>query len=182
MESETETHSTPTSKKVALMSVFTALVYITTSISVPMPSPLGVWHMGNLVGFLAAILCGPNIGAFVCGVGAGLFDLWNPLWGSRFIIYFPGTILIRGSMGYLIGRIAYGRTDYVKYSIAAVLFGHVWKNVGYFLYDYMLYGAAAFLDLTSLSVKSVFEVILTLAVLAAVRRKIGVTYLIEEQR
>ena len=180
MKSETETPLTPTSKKVALMSVFTALVYITTSLSVPMPSPLGVWHMGNLVSFLAAILCGPNIGAFV--YGAGLFDLWNPLWGSRFIIYFPGTILIRGSMGYLIGRIAYGRKDYVKYSVAAVLFGHVWKNVGYFVYDCMLYGAAAFLDLTTLSAKSVFEVILTLLVLAAVRRIMGVTYLIEEQR
>ena len=89
--------------------------------------------MGNLVSFLAAILCVPNIGAFLCSVGA-------------------------------------------------VLFGHVWKNVGYFVYDCMLYGAAAFLDLTTLSAKSVFEVILTLLVLAAVRRKIGVTYLIEEHR
>jgi len=63
-----------------------------------------------------------------------------------------------------------------------VLFGHVWKNVGYFVYDCMLYGAAAFLDLPTLSAKSVFEAILTLLVLAAVRRKIGVTYLIEEHR
>ena len=67
-------------------------------------------------------------------------------------------------------------------SLGAILFGHVGKNVGYFLYDCILYGAAAFLDLTTLSAKSVFEVILTLAVLAAVRRKMGVTYLIEEQR
>ena len=171
---------TPASKKLALMSMFTALVYITTSVSVPMPSPLGVWHMGNLISFLAAIFCGSNIGAFVCGIGAGLFDLWNPLWGSRFIIYFPGTIIIRGSMGYLLGKIAYGRDDYIKYSAIAVLFGHIWKNVGYFAYDYILYGAAAFLDLTTLFTKSIFEIILTLIILAAVRRQLGITYLIEE--
>jgi len=52
MKSETETSLAPASKKVALMSVFTALVYITTFISVPMPSPRGVWHMSNLISFV----------------------------------------------------------------------------------------------------------------------------------
>jgi uncharacterized membrane protein len=134
--------------------------------------------MGNLISFLAAMLCGPNIGAFVCAIGAGLFDVWNPLWGSRFIIYAPATIIIRGSMGYLIGKIAY-RKENQKIAIpAALIAGHVWKNIGYFLYDYMLYGAAAVLDLTSLTVKSVFEIIITIIAIEAVRRVLGRDYII----
>lgn len=72
---------------------------------------------------------------------------------------------------------AHGREEPRNYVIAAVLFGHVWKNVGYTLYDWYLYGALAFFDLWTLSVKSVFEIVLTFAVLAAVRRSIGRNYL-----
>jgi uncharacterized membrane protein len=171
----TKTRSNP--RRVAYMGVFTALVYVTTSISIPMPPPLGVWHMGNLVSFLSAILCGPVVGAFACGIGATLFDLWNPLWGSSFSVYAPATLIIRSSLGYVLGLIAYRRENHRMYAVLAVLTGHMWKNVGYFIYDYMLYGPAAFLDLTSLSIKSIFEVILTLSVLEAVRRKLGRTYL-----
>ena len=165
-------------KQIAYASIFTALVYVTTSISFAMPPPLGVWHAGNLASFLSAILCGPIVGAFACGVGATLFDVWNPLWGSSYAIYAPATLLIRGSMGYLLGKIAYKKTNHRTYAILAILFGHVWKNVGYFLYDYYLYGSAAFLDLTSLSVKSIFEIVLTITTLEAVRRKLGRTYLV----
>jgi uncharacterized membrane protein len=166
------------SKAIAFMSVFTALVYITTSISVAMPPPLGVWHMGNLISFLSAILCGPNVGAFACAVGAALFDFWNPLHGSKFVVYVPATLVIRGTMGYLIGRIAYGREDPTRWVAVAVVFGHLWKNVGYTLYDFYLYGSLAFFDLWTLTIKSVFEIALTFVVLAAVRRALGRNYLL----
>ena len=177
MVQEVITKSKTNPRRVAYMGLFTALVYVTTSISIPMPPPLGVWHMGNLISFLSAILCGPVVGAFACGVGATLFDVWNPLWGSSFSVYAPATLIIRGSMGYVLGLIAYRRKNHWKYAVIAVLVGHVWKNVGYFIYDYMLYGSAAFFDLTSLSIKSLFEIILTLSTLEAVRRKLGRTYL-----
>ena len=134
--------------------------------------------MGNLISFLSAILCGPVIGAFVCAVGAGLFDVWNPLWGSRFIIYAPATLVIRGSMGYLVGKIAYRRESQSLAIPVALLAGHVWKNAGYFLYDYYLYGAAAFLDLTGLTVKSVFEIVLTFLLIQGVRRGLGRNYIV----
>jgi len=143
-----------------------------------MPSPLGVWHMGNLISFLSAILCGPLIGAFVCAVGAGLFDVWNPLWGSRFIIYAPATLIIRGTMGYVVGKIAYRKENQDIFIPAALIAGHIWKNAGYFLYDYYLYGAAAFLDLTSLTVKSLFEIFLTFIIIKAVSRVLGRSYIV----
>jgi len=167
------------SKQIALTGVFAALVYITTSISVPMPQPLGVWHMGNLVAFIGAILCGPYVGAFVCAVGAGLFDIWNPLWGSRFIIWAPATLVIRGLMGFLVGKIArLENLEPNRSGLIAMIVGHVEKNVGYFLYDYYLFGAVSFLDLFTLFPKSIVEIVITLGLLVAVRKTLRETYLV----
>ena len=167
------------SKQIALTGVFAALVYITTSISVPMPQPLGVWHIGNLVAFIGAILCGPYVGAFVCAVGAGLFDIWNPLWGSRFIIWAPATLVIRGLMGFLVGKIArLENLEPNRSGLIAMIVGHVEKNVGYFLYDYYLFGAVSFLDLFTLFPKSIVEIVITLGLLVAVRKTLRETYLV----
>ena len=172
-------YSNQRSKQIALMGVFTALVYITTSISFPMPQPLGVWHMGNLVAFLGAILCGPYIGAFVCGIGAGLFDVWNPLWGSRFIIWAPATLVIRGFMGFLVGWISKMESiEPRKSGLIAMIAGHIEKNVGYFLYDFVLFGAVSFLDLFTLFPKSIIEIVFTAGLLIAIRRTLGKNYLI----
>ena len=166
-------------KQIALMGVFTALVYITASISFPMQQPLGVWHMGNLVAFIGAILCGPYLGAFICAVGAGLFDIWNPLWGSRFVIWAPATLVIRGLMGFLLlGKNA--RLENLEPNISgliAMIVGHVEKNVGYFIYDYYLFGAVSFFDLFTLFPKSIVEIIIIIGLLVTVRRTLGKTYL-----
>ena len=142
-------------KEITMASMFTALVYVTTCFSIPMPQPLGVWHMGNLIAFMGAILCGPTWGAFICSVGAGLFDVWNPLWGSSYIHYAPATLIIRGSMGYAVGWLARRKElGPLKGTVLALLAGHVIKNVGYFAYDYMLFGAVSFLNLFTLFPKS----------------------------
>jgi len=46
-------------KVTALTAVMTAFVYAMTSISIPMPPPLGVWHIGDIASFTVAILFGP---------------------------------------------------------------------------------------------------------------------------
>jgi len=172
-------NSSPSSKKIALTSVFTALVYVTTSISIPMPKPLGVWHMGNLVSFIGAIMCGPYVGAIICGLGAGLFDVWNPLWGSNYIIYAPATFIIRGFMGFLAGKISRIETLEPRYSgLVAMIVGHVEKNIGYFLYDYYLFGALSMLDLFTFFPKSLVEVIITFGLIISIRRVLGKTYLL----
>jgi uncharacterized membrane protein len=93
-----------TSMLISSLGISTALVYAATCISIPMPKPLGVWHIGDVASFIVAILYGPFIGAFACGVGPMFFDVWNPLWGSSFIIWAPATLIIRGFMGFLIGK------------------------------------------------------------------------------
>jgi len=62
-------------KVAALTALMKAFVYVMASISIPMPPPLGVWHIVDIVFFTKAIICGPVVRAFAWGVGVALFDI-----------------------------------------------------------------------------------------------------------
>lgn len=166
-------------KHVAYAGVSAALVYIATSISIPMPPPLGVWHLGDIASLIVAILFGPYIGAFACGVGAMLFDVYNPLWGSQFIVWAPATIVIRGVLGLLVGFLRSVISRYPKYSeIIAMAIGVTEKNFGYFLYDFMLFGPVAYMDLVTFFPLDAVSIVVTIPLLAAIRASLRVQYLI----
>jgi len=167
------------SRIVALTGVMTAFVYATTCISVPMPQPLGVWHIGDIASFLVALLCGPLIGAFACGIGAMLFDVWNPLWGGAFITWAPATIVIRGLMGFLLGKLRTAFPGRMMLSETTVMIlAATQKNICYFLYDYALRGPAAFLDLATFFPLSAIDIVVTIPLLASVRRALKIKYLV----
>jgi uncharacterized membrane protein len=167
------------STTVASLGITTALIYAATSISVPMPKPLGVWHIGDIASFVVAIFYGPYIGAFACGIGPMLFDIWNPLWGSSFIIWAPATLIIRGFMGFLLGkmrRIVSGRPRCSE--IIAMITAAVEKNICYFLYDYFLFGSVAYLDLVTFFPLSVLDIVIAVPLLASIRKILRVEYII----
>ena len=167
-----------TARAVSLTGIMTALVYVMTSISVPMLPPLGVWHLGDVASFIAAILCGPYIGAFACGVGAFLFDVWNPLWGSKFIIWAPATIVIRSLMGFILGTTRKIIEDNRKVSeLLAMIIAAVEKNFGYFFYDFALFGAVAYMDLITFFPLSAIDIIITIPILLAIRTALKIEYL-----
>lgn len=167
-------------KVVASTAIMTALVYTMTSISVPMPPPLGVWHTGDIASFIAAILCGPVVGAIACGVGATLFDIWNPLWGSAFITWWPATIVIRSFMGFLLGKLRRAIPSKPLVSeLIAMIIAAVEKNIGYFIYDYYLFGPAAYMDLITFFPLSVIDIIVTIPLLVSIRRALKIQYIIE---
>jgi len=161
-------------KTVASAAIMAALVYVMTSISVRMPPPLGFWHIGDVASFIAGILFGPLVGTLACGVGATLFDVWSPLWGSSGIVWAPATLVIRGSMGYILGRFRdiYPKNRLVS-DLSIMVIAAVWKNIGYFLYDYYLYGAAAYLDLSTFFLLSVVDIAITLPLIRALRKGFG---------
>lgn len=170
--------SISTAKIVALTSVTTALVYAATSISVPMPPPLGAWHVGDIASFIVAFLCGPLIGAFACGVGAMLFDVWNPLWGGAFVAWAPATIVIRGFMGFLLGRLRRAFPNHPRRSeIMVMILAATQKNICYFLYDYFLRGPIAYLDLITFFPLSAIDIIITIPLLMSVRKALRTDYL-----
>jgi len=162
-----------TATRVALTAVSTALVYAMTCIAIHMPPPLGVWHAGDVASWIVAILFGPYVGAFACGVGAMLFDLWNPLYGSAFQLWAPATLVIRGLMGFLVGSVKRKMGSGRLSDILAMVLGMVEKNTGYFLYDYMLFGSYAILDLVTFYPLDAIAIIVTVPILMAVRKATG---------
>ena len=113
-----------------------ALVYIATrfiNIRLPIAASGGLVHLGNTMLFIAAIVFGPK-GAF----GMGLFDLL-----SEWAMWAPFTFVVRGIMGYIIGKIAWsnGREgNNMLVNIAGILVSGVWMIAGYYATEGILYG------------------------------------------
>jgi len=168
-----------TSMMIASAGIMAAFVYAMTSISIPMPKPLGVWHIGGIASFIVAIFYGPFVGAFACGVGAMIFDIWNPLWGSSYITYAPATLVIRGLMGFLLGKLrrtipAKSRTS----ELIAMVIASVEKNFGYFIFDYALFGSVAYMDLITFFPLSALDIAITIPLLISLRKALKIEYVI----
>ncbi len=68
----------------------------------------------------------------------GLFDLL-----SEWAMWAPFTFVVRGIMGYIIGKIAWsnGRNgDNMLVNIAGILVSGVWMIIGYYITEGVLYG------------------------------------------
>lgn len=168
-----------TSKEAAFISVMAALIYVATSIAIPMPRPLGIWHFGDIMTFITGILFGPIVALFASAIGPTLFDIWNPVHGSAYVVYAPATLIIRGSMGWILGtlRAVFKGKRQISEIVAMVVAVTV-KNFGYFFYDYYLYGPVAYLDLITFFPMDALYILVTIPLLKTLRRLINRDYII----
>ncbi len=121
-----------------LVGVLSALTYAATyALHVPVPG--GVFHLGDGVVFLAAILFGWKEAALSGAIGMALFDLFSP-----WIAYAPFTFVIKGIMGMATGMVAWSgghRGHNSKRNVYGVVFGGGLMVIGYYLTKaYMLGG------------------------------------------
>jgi uncharacterized membrane protein len=121
--------------KLAMASVFAALVYVATTIfMLNIPSTSGYFNFGETVIYLGAFLFGPFVGAFAGGVGAGVADAL-----SAYAVFAPGTLAIKGIEGALVGFLNMKILKWTgKQSLArivSILIGGAEMIFGYFLYE-----------------------------------------------
>ena len=120
-----------TTKQLTITAMFIALTYIFTSfvnIRLPIAANGGLVHLGNVPLFICAVIYGKKSGAAAGAVGMGLFDLLSGL-----TAWAPFTFVIRGVMGYIIGKIAWsnGRNgDNMLINIAGILVSGIWTLEG----------------------------------------------------
>jgi uncharacterized membrane protein len=89
----------PTSIRIALTGVSTALVCVATIIfSIYVPQTRGFFNLGETMVYAVALLLGPIVGSFAGGVGSMLADL---LLGYYY--YAPATLVIKALEGGLVG-------------------------------------------------------------------------------
>lgn len=82
------------SKKLALTAMMTALCTVATyAVSVPFPSGIGYFNLGDVFVILAGWLLGPVFGALAAGLGSMLADLF-----LGFTAYMPATFLIKAAV------------------------------------------------------------------------------------
>lgn len=87
--------------QIALMS---AIIYVCTAF-INVPYGIGVKaviHLGDSAVFIAAMLLGKKKAALSSAIGMSLFDMLSP-----YAIWAPFTFVIKGTMGYIAGTIAY---------------------------------------------------------------------------
>lgn len=122
--------------KIVLAAIFISMVFVATYIGVPWPlSTGGYMHLGTLVMLIIAIAFGKEYGALAGGIGMGLFDVLSP-----WVVWAPGTLVVRLVMGYVVGFVAYDNkkeeqgTNVVR-NVLAILAGMAVMIPGYYLYE-----------------------------------------------
>lgn len=116
-------------RRVALGAILAAMVTIATILHVPLPGLRIYFNLGEGVIYAIAILLGARYGGVCGGIGAALADilLGYPLWA-------PLTLIIKGTEGYIVGRLA------PKGRILAMAAGAAVMIAGYTTSAGLLYG------------------------------------------
>jgi len=121
-------------KRIVASGMFIALVVVATFINIPYPGSFGgLMHLGTLVLFTIAIKYGKTHGALAGGIGMGLFDVLG-----GWMLWAPGTFVIRLIMGYVVGLLAQskeGQGSNLPKNIIAILGGSIVMVGGYYLYE-----------------------------------------------
>lgn len=82
-----------------------ALVFVGNYLQFKIPVSIGDVtrvHLGNSMCLLAGLLFGPGVGGLASGIGAGLYDLFDPV----YIVSAPYTFCSKFAMGFLAGLLS----------------------------------------------------------------------------
>jgi uncharacterized membrane protein len=157
-----------TTRSVVLGALFIAIVTLMTFINVPLFGPQGgLIHLGYVALFPIAILYGRYLGMIAGGVGMALFDILSG-WSA----WAPGTFVIVGLIGYLVGLLTTGKPGMLQI-VGAMVIGSLISVAGYFFYNAFIMGfgvESASVSLVGDSLKVFASLAITLFTLPALRR------------
>ncbi len=118
-------------RRIALVTVMAALTCaLTMVVQVPIPATGGYIHLGDVAANFAALAFGPWAGFLIAGGGMAIADL---MVGGG--MYAPGTLVIHGLQGVVVGYLGRGRRQRTMFLAAAL--GGLVVVVGYFLYEWL---------------------------------------------
>lgn len=114
--------------------MLTALACILTMIPQIPTGTGGYVHFGDSIIYVTAAFLGPVAGAFVGAIGHSLADLI-----SGYVIFSAATFIIKGIMGFTIGKILYGNFKTSRFIIAAAASLFI-VTFGYFIAEIPMFG------------------------------------------
>lgn len=111
---------------------------VTISMPIPIPNMSGAYiNVGDAIVYACAYMLGGAWGSLAAGIGSAAADL---ILGSA--LYAPATLLIKGLMAYIAGRLMARASGSLKSRLFAMAAGGAVMPLGYFLYESILYGPA----------------------------------------
>lgn len=111
--------------KIVTVGLMAALVYVGNYLSFPIPNGLLVTriHLGNSMCLLAGLLFCGSTGGIASGIGAAMYDLFNP----AYVLSAPYTFISKFAMGFAAGKLNRGKEGKIPLSttITAAVFGQI---------------------------------------------------------
>ncbi len=116
-------------RKLTITALISSIVTVSTMI-IQIPIPGGYIHGGDAIIILAAVFFGPIYGGIAAGIGSMLADIL-----SGYAIWAFPSLLIKASMAYIIGKIAYQGADPLLNlrTYTGIIVGVIWMVIGYYL-------------------------------------------------
>lgn len=133
-KNSTNSFSLKTFVRIAML---TALACILTMFPQIPTGTGGYVHFGDSIIYVASVFLGPIPGAIVGALGHSLADLL-----SGYVMFAPITLIVKGLMGYAIGKILYSKLTKTRFIVAAILSLNI-VTFGYFLAEIPLFGFSA---------------------------------------
>ncbi len=97
----------PKTLLISITALMTAMVAVlTVSFQIAVPATQGYFNLGEVGVFITAILFGPIIGGIAGGVGSMTADL-----ATGYVLYAPGTLVIKGLEGFTVGYLSWAFRD-----------------------------------------------------------------------
>ncbi len=111
-------------QKITAVGLMAALVFVSSTISINIPTVLGISriHLGNAFCLLSGFLLGGIPGGLAAGIGSAFFDLTNPLYISSA----PFTFVFKFMLAFVCGKIsrhAGSKADNFKVNLIAAICG-----------------------------------------------------------
>lgn len=122
-----------TTKSLCIKALLIALVAVCTMIiQIPVSATQGYIHLGDSIILLTSVFFGWKYGMIAGGVGSAMADVL-----SGYAHWAPFTLIIKGIMGLIIGKIAHFDGDNTPFftvrNIIASIAGVIWMIFGYFI-------------------------------------------------
>ncbi len=121
-----------TTKELCLKGLMIALVTLSTMVfQIPVSATQGYIHLGDSIILLISVFFGWRYGMVAGGVGSALADIL-----SGYAHWAPFTLIIKGVMGYIVGKCSQtnsGKAVISFRNVFASVAGVVWMVFGYFI-------------------------------------------------
>ncbi|NMC60579.1 MAG: ECF transporter S component [Candidatus Methanofastidiosa archaeon] len=117
-------------KNIALVAFFSALAFAGTRlVQIPILQTGGYLNFGEAIIYISAIFFGPTVGGLVGAIGPALADITSP-----YAAFAPFTFIIKGTEGFIVGKIYSGDQKKITKIIGIVAGGCV-MVIGYFIVE-----------------------------------------------